>query len=82
MHEERQIPVWFFIGGLLLIYGIIIIATGLWGLVYPSDVLKHLRQTDPNASWFFYHPEIWWGFLLVALGSTYCIRFGPWRKQG
>ena len=29
MHDEHQIPIWFFIGGLLLIYGVLITGAGL-----------------------------------------------------
>jgi hypothetical protein len=35
MHNEHQIPIWFFIGGLLLIYGVLITGAGLYALVVP-----------------------------------------------
>ena len=81
MHDEHQIPIWFFIGGLLLVYGIIIVATGLYGLAHPSAVEIDLKKANPDAAWFFFHPGIWWGAVLTALGLFYSVRFRPWRKQ-
>ncbi len=80
MQSEHQIPIWFFIGALLLIYGLMILGTGLYGLVYPSQVHLHLEKARPNASWLFLHPDIWWSAVLVAIGAFYCIRFSPLRK--
>jgi hypothetical protein len=80
MQSERQIPIWFFIGALLLIYGLIILGTGLYGLEHPSQVHIHLEQARPDASWFFLHPDIWWSVVLVAIGAFYCLRFNPLRK--
>ena len=81
MHDEHQIPIWFFIGGLLLVYGIIIVATGIYGLHNPPPVEIALRESNPDAAWFFFHPGIWWGAVLTVLGAFYCYRFNPWRKQ-
>ncbi len=63
---HRIIPVWFFVGGLLLIYGVIILATGLAEFSHPpSTVLSKL------------HPAIWWGALLVVIGGVYVYLFFP-----
>ena len=35
MHDEHQVPIWFFIGVLLLIYGIIITGTGIFLWIWP-----------------------------------------------
>jgi hypothetical protein len=81
MHDEHQIPVWFFIGALLLVYGVIITATGIYGLQHPSAVQISLREANPDAAWFFFHPDIWWGAVLTLLGAFYVVRFRPWREQ-
>jgi hypothetical protein len=57
---------------LLSIYGVIIVATGLYHLGSPSPhpaVLANL------------HPEIWWGAVLLAVGLFYFIRFFPRSPQ-
>jgi hypothetical protein len=81
MQDEHQIPIWLFIGALLLAYGIIILGTGLVGLAHPSHVQIILKQSNPQASWFFVHADVWWGVLLSFLGAFYCIRFRPRHKS-
>ena len=67
--DRRIIPVWFFVGIILLIYGLLIFATGLYELSHPpSTVLAHL------------HPAIWWGALLTVVGAIYVYLFLP-RKS-
>jgi len=69
--EKRHIvPVWFFVGLLLLIYGCLILATGLseWSNP-PQTILAEL------------HAPVWWGGLLVALGGVYCYFFAPGRQK-
>ena len=75
MHEEHQVPIWFFIGCLLLVYGIIIFGTGLYFLIFPPPVAQQVAL-------FYLHADVWWGGLLVVLGAFYCHRFNPWRRQG
>jgi Na+/phosphate symporter len=67
MSEDHQIiPVWFFVGVILLIYGILILATGLYEFSYPSTtVLAYL------------HPAIWWGALLTIVGGVYVYAYLP-----
>ena len=69
MEHEHQIPIWFFIGALLGVYGTLIFAVGLYGLAVPPKV--QLQEL---------HADIWWGLLLIAIGAFYCIRFNPFRK--
>ncbi len=67
MSEKHHIiQVWFFVGFLLLVYGILILASGIseWG--HPPDtVLANL------------HAPVWWGGLLIALGGLFCFLFRP-----
>jgi len=68
MHGSR-IPIWFFIGVLLVVYGSMIFGYGLVEAssgVYPSGVqLTNL------------HTPIWWGGLLALLGLFYVVKFRP-----
>jgi len=64
--KGHMIPVWFFVGVILLIYGVLILATGLYELSHPpSTVLAELR------------PAIWWGALLAVIGAIYVYLFLP-----
>ena len=73
MSESRHfISIWFFIGILLLAYGILICATSIYGLFFPPErevVLAHL------------HAGIWWGALLGLLGGFYCRHFFPGKGR-
>lgn len=71
MDTEHQIPIWFFIGALLTIYGVLITAAGVHAWLNPANVrvvLAHL------------HADVWWGLLLIVIGLFYTLRFAPWRK--
>ena len=64
--KHRIIPVWFFVGVLLLVYGILIFISGLVEWSHPPDTV--LAET---------HAPVWWGALLIVLGSVYCWMFRP-----
>jgi hypothetical protein len=64
--RHHMLPVWFFIGILLFIYGIIILITAVREWSRPSDVV--LSQ---------YHPALWGGIVLFAIGGFYLIHFWP-----
>ncbi len=63
--------IWFLIGLQLLIYGILITATGIWEIFSPPAHMADLGWT---------HPAIWWGGLLLVLGVFYSLRFRPSRS--
>ena len=71
MSEKHHIiPVWFFVGCLLLIYGVLIFASGLIGWSDPpaNVVLTNL------------HAPVWWGAVLIVLGIVYCAMFRPGKN--
>ena len=71
MHGSR-IPIWFFIGLLLTVYGVLIFGYGLYEAAtgnYPASVqLNRL------------HTPIWWGGILLVLGLLYVVKFRPGRN--
>ncbi len=72
MHDRNLISIWFFIGLLLLCYGVLITGSGLWELSNPPAhpvVMANL------------HTPIWWGILLLAIGGHYTYHFKPGRKK-
>lgn len=71
MSEKHHIiPVWFFVGLLLLIYGGLIVFSGLaeWRDPPPTVLAK-------------LHAPVWWGGLMVVLGAAYVAIFRPRRTS-
>jgi hypothetical protein len=72
MHEHKgMISIWFFIGILLLFYGVVILAAGLYELSSPPEHPVVLAEL---------HAGVWWGGLLIALGGYYTFHFKPVRQ--
>ena len=63
-----RISIWFFVGLLLLVYGIIITGAGVYELSHPPEHLPVLFQV---------HASIWWGAFILALGAVYTFLFKP-----
>jgi hypothetical protein len=67
------IPIWFFIGLLLAVYGAMILGYGLYEAAtgaFPAGVqLTNL------------HTPIWWGAILLLLGVLYLVKFRPGRVK-
>ena len=72
MEEDRQIPIWFFIGALLLVYGVLILGAGLYGWLNPPEHKVLLWNL---------HADIWWSLILIAVGAAYTIKFRPSRPR-
>lgn len=71
MHGSK-IAIWFFIGVLLLVYGVMIFGYGIYELAtgsYPAGVqLTNL------------HTPIWWGGTLLIIGVLYVVKFRPGKS--
>jgi hypothetical protein len=69
MHEEHGLSIWFFVGGMLTIYGIIILISNTPGFTssIPSQhvVLERL------------HAGLWWGIILLLLGVLFLFLHWP-----
>ncbi len=71
MHGSGILSIWFFIGVLLTVYGVLITATGAWELISPPAHPPVLAEL---------HATLWWGVILLLIGLFYFIRFYP-RKS-
>lgn len=64
-----MLPVWFFVGLLLGIYGLLTFASGIAEWSHPpATVLAEL------------HAPVWWGALMAVIGGTYIAVY--WPRQG
>jgi hypothetical protein len=54
----EPLPIWFFVGLILALYGLIVTVAGLV-MAPPQTVLAHLE------------PALWWGGTMVAAGAVF-----------
>jgi hypothetical protein len=69
--KKKMISIWFFIGLILTVYGLLILGAGIYNLVIPTKL--HVVLSNLQAG-------VWWGALLVVLGVVYILKFRP-RKN-
>ena len=69
--KHHFIPIWFFIGILLAVYGVLIMGAGIYDWIHPVDRGIALAGL---------HAPIWWGGLLLVLGLVYALKFRPDRS--
>lgn len=53
-------PIWYFVGLILLVIGIIIFGNGIVLLINPPITKTVLSET---------HPSIWWGLIMAIFGG-------------
>ena len=70
MESEHEIPIWFFVGILLLVYGVLIGGMGVYHLIAPP-------APEHRVQLFELHADFWWGGLMAIVGAFYCVRFRP-----
>jgi len=73
MVGKNKISIWFIIGSLLLIYGIIIFLSNVYEWIIPSQTRMIVFSE--------LHFGVWWGALLIVIGLVYFIAFRPWKKK-
>ena len=67
---QTEFSVWFYIGVLLLLYGLLLLAAGIYQLSHPpTTVLAN------------YHATLWGGVVLLVLGALYAFIFLPNRSR-
>jgi hypothetical protein len=71
MHGSK-IPIWFFIGVLLVAYGILITCYGIFEVA-----TGQLADVALNTL----HAPLWWGATLLALGVFYMVKFRPGNSK-
>ena len=59
-------PIWYFVGILLLIIGLIVAATGVDGLVNPPP-------EEQQTVLYVLHVGIWWGAIIAVAGVIFLV---------
>jgi hypothetical protein len=73
MIGNKGISIWFFIGSLLTMYGVIITVANVAEAISPTQQ-REIILGELNFG-------IWWGILLTVIGLVYFIGFRPWKKR-
>ena len=63
MTEKPMLSIWFFVGLMLTVVGVLVTATGVNYLFHPQSqtVLGHLN------------PNLWWGAIMLVVGLAFLI---------
>lgn len=57
-------PIWFFVGILLSVIGVVITVSGIAGLVSPPEHAKVLGHL---------HADFWWGLVMTVAGALFLV---------
>lgn len=68
--DQRRFTVWFYIGALLAMYGVLLTAAGAYQVVHP-----------PATVLASYHATLWAGIALLVIGGAYVILYWPGAKK-
>ena len=68
---STEIPIWFFVGLLLTVYGFLIGGYGVYEVVTGHVAAVKLA---------YLHAPLWWGGFLLVVGVGYCVKFTPRAK--
>jgi hypothetical protein len=71
MSLKGMLSIWFFVGCLLTVYGVLILIAGIQD--YSSDQAGYVL---PGL-----HLQLWWGIGLLIMGCVYVVRFRPGRTK-
>ena len=55
-------PIWYFVGLFLTAVGVVVLASGLYDLVYPPAEKTVLSEI---------HPGVWWGAVILVAGLLF-----------
>jgi hypothetical protein len=60
MSEQEMKPIWYFVGLILLVIGVLVFCSGIYQYFNPPLITTVLAETQPN---------IWWGGIMIVFGG-------------
>ncbi len=69
-HQENRLSIWFFIGAMVLVYGLLISGAGVYGWMNPP-------APEVRVQLWPLHADVWWGMVLLVIGLFYTLKFWP-----
>lgn len=69
---KKMISIWYFVGLILTVYGVLIFGAGIYDLIVPSKHHFVMREL---------HAGVWWGALLIVFGVVYIVKFKPKKTE-
>jgi len=66
--KGESLSIWFFVGIMTLLYGIVLLPYGAW---------EWFGNHEANTTLHQLHPTFWWGLLLTIFGGFYTSRYRP-----
>jgi hypothetical protein len=69
---RHSISIWFIIGALLVVYGALILATGIIEAIHPRPTAVVLANL---------HVAVWWGAGMLVIGTAYVVRHWPLARR-
>ncbi len=57
-------PIWYFVGLMLIVIGLILVTTGTYLLISPPEPATVLSEM---------HPNLWWGGILLVTGLIFTL---------
>jgi len=64
----EMLSIWFFVGVLALVYGVVLLAYGAWAWFSGNEAPTVLNNL---------HPTFWWGLLMTLFGGFYTLKYRP-----
>jgi len=58
-------PIWYFVGLILFIMGLVIEVNGIYFLINPSADKQVLASI---------HPDVWWGGIMIIVGVIFILK--------
>lgn len=68
MDTKEPLPIWFFVGLVLLVYGLLVLLSGLIG--GPADTALARKMAG---NWAAANPGVWWGAVMTAAGVLFTL---------
>lgn len=74
MHDEKEsLSIWFFVGLILAVYGVIVVIANVQTLISPPETTHVVFEN--------LHSGLWWGGVILILGLVFLYLHWPNKKK-